>query len=821
MAAIPDRFRQWFDRQGWKILPHQRDMAERFRRGQSTLLTAPTGTGKTLAGFLGSLIDLTEGDWAERKPSGLHTLYISPLKALNYDIERNVTALIEALDLPVRIESRTGDTSQYRRQRQRAKPPHILLTTPESLMLLLSYPEAAQMFGSLEAVIIDEIHQVAASKRGDLIALALAQLEAYRPGVRRIGLSATVAEPGVFCAWLGPAGQPVDHLDSPAGKPPRVSILKTQQVVPYTGFMAQYAVPEILREIGKASTTIVFVNTRAQAELLFQFLWEANGDNLPIGIYHASLTRELRLKTMKAMAEGKLRGLVATSAVELGIDWGDVDVVIQVGAPKGVSRLLQRIGRSNHQVNQPSKAFLVPANRFEVLECEAAMTAIAQRELDGEAPLPGAQDVAIQFIMNAACSAPVTPEGLYRILQTSWSYRYLTFEAFEQLFRFVVDGGYVLRAYDRWHRLAQTEDGWVPASPAFVRRHRQNIGVIIEAGKLKVRRRHGRGGKILGDIEEQFGQALRPGDTFYFAGQVLAFERIVDMTLEARASQATEPMIPSYMGGQMPLSTFLADGVRGLLQTPEAVARLPAPVRGWLWLQAQFSELPGRRQLLVESFPRGTLNTVVFYTFEGRRANQTLGMLVSRRMERRGLHPLTFTVTDYGLAITSLEPVTEDAVTDLLAPDILADDLQEWLGESPMLKRSFRRVATIAGLVEQNHNAARKTLKQVTFSTDLIYDVLRKYEPDHVLLALARTDAERELLDLDRLADMILAFEGRVLFRALPRPSPLSLPVILDVRTERLPGGGMEALLHQQAIQATADALIGDVEAEVGHGLVA
>ncbi len=816
MATIPDRFRQWFDQQGWKILPHQRDMAERFRRGQSTLLTAPTGTGKTLAGFLGSLIDI-----AERQPSGLHTLYISPLKALNYDIERNVAALIAALDLPIRVESRTGDTTQYRRQRQRAKPPHILLTTPESLMLLLSYPEAAQMFGALEAIVIDEIHQVAASKRGDLIALALAQLEAFRPGVRRVGLSATVADPDVFRAWLGPAGRPVEHLDSPAGKPPQVSILKTKQPVPYTGFMAQFAVPEILREIGKAQTTIVFVNTRAQAELLFQFLWEANSDNLPIGIYHASLTRELRLKTMQAMAAGQLRGLVATSAVELGIDWGDVDVVIQVGAPKGVSRLLQRIGRSNHQVDQPSKAFLVPANRFEVLECEAAMTAISHRELDGEAPLPGAQDVAIQFIMNAACSAPVTPEGLYTILKTSWSYQYLTYEAFEQLFRFVIDGGYVLRAYDRWHRLVETGDGWVPASPAFVRRHRQNIGVIIEAGKLKVRRRHGRGGRILGDIEEQFGQSLRPGDTFYFAGQVLAFERIVDMTLEARASQAREPMIPSYMGGQMPLSTFLADGVRGLLQSPEAVAKLPAPVRDWLRLQAQFSELPGRRQLLVESFPRGTLNSVVFYTFEGRRANQTLGMLISRRMERRGLHPLTFTVTDYGLAITSLEPVTGDDVGALLAADILADDLQEWLVESPMLKRSFRRVATIAGLVEQNNNASRKTLKQVTFSTDLIYDVLRKYEPGHVLLALARTDAERELLDLDRLADMILAFEGQVLFRELPRPSPLSLPVILDVRTERLPGGGMEALLHQQAIQATADSLIEDVQAEVAHGRVA
>ena len=808
MVDIPYVFQHWFDQQGWTILPHQRQMVARYQAQKSTLLTAPTGTGKTLAGFLGSLIDITT-----TKPKGLHTLYISPLKALNYDIERNVVAVVEALDLPVTIESRTGDTSAYRRQRQRAKPPNILLTTPESLMLLLSYPDAPQMFSGLQAVVIDEIHSVAASKRGDLIALALAQIEAFSPGVRRIGLSATVADPERFCEWLGPSGKPVDHLDSPAGKPPQVTVLTTKNPIPYGGFMAGYAVPEIMAEIGKAKTTIVFVNTRAQAELLFQFLWEANEGALPIAIFHASLTREMRLKTIAMMAEGKLRALVATSAIELGIDWGDVDVVIQVGAPKGVSRLLQRIGRSNHRVDVPSKAFLVPANRFEVLECEAAITAIKARHLDGDVPLPGSQDVAIQFILNAACSQPVTPEGLYEIARQAWSYHHLAFSEFEQLFRFVIDGGYVLRNYDRWHRLIRRDDGaWAPANAAVIQRHRQNIGVIIEAGKLKVRRLHGRGGRILGEIEEQFGQSLRPGDTFYFGGEVLAFERIHDMTLDARPSPAKDPMIPSYMGGQMPLSTYLADGVRRLLQDDKSIEKLPQILREWLKLQARFSSLPDTKRLLVESFPRGKLFSVVLYTFEGRRANQTLGMLVSRRMERLSCHPLSFTVTDYGLAITSVEPVTEDLVSELLTADILNDELEEWLAESPMLKRSFRRVATIAGLVEQNHNRARKTLKQVTFSTDLIYDVLRKYEPEHVLLQLARTDAERELLDLERLKDMILTFRNHYRFRALPRPSPLSLPIILDVRTERLPGAGLERLLAEQGMEETAEAMIHEVE---------
>lgn len=790
------------------------EMTTRYFRGESTLLTAPTGTGKTLSGFLPVLMDI-----ARAKPTGIHTLYIAPLKALSYDIERNVLAMIQALDLPISVEARTGDTGAAQRRRQREKPPQILLTTPESLMLLLSYHDAADLFGQVECVIVDEIHQVAASKRGDLVALALAQLETYRPGFRRIGLSATVSDPDVFCGWLGPAGAPAGLLVAKPGKPPEVTILKTKAPIPYGGFMAEYAVPEILEQITQHKTAIIFVNTRAQAEMMFQYLWNANDANLPIGIYHASLTQEVRQKAIALMNEGGLRALVATSALELGIDWGDVDVVIQVGAPKGVSRLLQRIGRSNHKVNAPSKAFLAPANRFEVLECQAAMKAIAEGALDGDLPALGSQDVVIQFIMNCACSKPIAPEEIYKTISQSWSYRHLSFAEFELLFRFAADGGYALRNYDRWRRLTPLHDGrWAPISDGIIARHRQNIGVIIEAGKLKVKKlTGGRGGVMLGELEEGFGSALSPGDTFYFAGEVLAFERINDMVLEARASPATEPLLPSYSGGQMPMSTFLADGVRALLNDKGLRKALPKAIEKWLSLQAQFSQLPSPDRLLVECFPRSQLYSSVFYTFEGRKANQTLGMLISRRMERRGLHPLSFTVTDYGLAITSVEATTEDALHDLLSIDILADELEEWLAESPMLKRSFRRVATIVGLVEQQNNAKRKTVRQMTFSTDLIYDVLRKYEPDHVLLRLTRADAERELLDLDRLKDMLLKYRDRVDFRTLPKPTPLSLPVILDVRTERLPGAGLEALLAQANLEEEAERLIEEVENGLVH----
>lgn len=812
MTRIPSHFRRWFTQQGWTILPHQRAMVERFAARASTLLIAPTGTGKTLAGFLPSLIAIDRD-----KPTGLHTLYISPLKALTHDIERNLMTPIREMELTITVESRTGDTSAHRRRRQRAKPPHMLLTTPESLMLMLSYPDAPAMFSNLRCVIVDEIHHFAPGKRGDLTTLAMAQLEALAPGYMRIGLSATVPEPELLCAWLGPTGKPAQLLEAKQGKLPKVALLKTKETIPYNGFMAKYAVPEMLRSIDAAKTSILFVNTRAQAELLFQLLWEVNEKALPIGVYHGSLTKEKRLKTLAMMAQGKLRALVATSALELGIDWGDVDVVIQVGAPKGVSRLLQRIGRSNHQVDTPSKAWLVPANRFELLECRAAIDAINQRQLDGDLPGRGSEDVVIQWIMNAACSVPVTIDGLYAIVTQSWSYRALSRQQFEALFTFVIHGGYALRSYERWHRLVQNDEGkYVPASRAVIQRHRQNIGVIIESGKLKVKRLHGRGGKILGEIEEGFGQTLRPGDTFYFAGETLAFVAIRDMILEAKAAPAKDPLIPTYAGGQMPLSTFLANGVRHVLDHPQEWTKLSKDMRDWLQLQEKFSILPGREHFLIESFPRQKLFYTVLYTFEGRRANQTLGMLLSRRMERLKLHPLTFTVTDYGLAITSVEQITAEHIDALLAPDILFDEMEEWLAESRMLKRSFRRVAVIAGLVEQNNPGARKTMKQVTFNTDLIYDVLRKYEPNHVLLALTRADAERELLDTDRLAAMLHQFQHKRVFKALPRPSPLSLPVILDVRTERLPGRGMEALLNQMAQQQTAEEMIAEVRHEVG-----
>jgi len=806
LPDIPDYVSDWFTARSWRLHDHQRAMLRAFRERRSTLLIAPTGGGKTLAGLLPSLIDIQENGAGR-----LHTLYISPLKALTNDIARNLTVPIEEMGLNVRTESRTGDTPGAKRQRQRRAPPDILLTTPESLMLMLSYTDAPHIFGGVQAVVVDETHSFAATKRGDFTALALARLRQLAPDHVRFGLSATVADPDGLAKWLGSSGAPATlHIAEAAPRP--------ETPLPYGGFMARYAIPEIYEAVCAAGTSILFVNTRAQAELMLQWLWQANEDALPITVYHGSLDKEQRRKTESMMVDGSLRAVVATSALELGIDWGDVDLVVQVGAPKGVSRLLQRIGRANHRLDEPSRALLVPTNRFETLECLAAIEAIENGVLDGVEDWTATRDTVIQYIVNCACAGPVCPDALYAEITSAAPYADMPRAEFDALFRFAVDGGSVLSNYERYRRLQRGLDGLYRLSHQRVaRRHRQNIGTIVEASRLRVKKMFGpRAGRVLGEVEEYFAQGLTPGDTFLFAGEVLSFERVRDMTLEARAAKGGEPKVPAYVGGQMPLSTYLAERVRELFTRPGAWAALPESAQDWLALQAQVSRLPGEDAMLIEHFGRGRLRYTVFYTFEGRKANQTLGMLITRRMERMGLKPMSFVITDYGLTVTNLSTVADAHIDSLLAPDILGDELEEWIADSPMLKRAFRQVATVAGLTEQNYAGERKTMKQVTFSTDLIYDTLRRHEPDHVLLSVTRREAERELLDLKRLSRMLGRVHRNWQFVSLSRASPLAIPMLMQVRAEQVRGSGIEALLAQGALHDEAERMMEDARAAAG-----
>ncbi len=811
---LTEPFAGWFARRGWQPRPHQQAMLAAARRGEHALLIAPTGGGKTLAGFLPSLVDLA--GMAAGVAAGLHTLYISPLKALAVDIQRNLAGPIAEMGLPIRIDSRTGDTSSARRQKLREEPPHLLMTTPESLALMLSQPDAARSFAGLQAVIIDEIHALAGTKRGDLLALGLARLRRLAPRSRRIGLSATVADPEGLARWLG-CGDPVTQITAPPGAAPEIDILIPPTRMPWSGHMALHALEPVYDRLRACRMAIVFVNTRAQAELVFQELWRLNADGLPIALHHGSLSAEQRQKVEAAMAEGRLRAVVATSSLDLGIDWGDIDLVIQIGAPKGVSRLLQRIGRANHRMDEPSRALLVPANRFEVLECRAALDAVAAGTLDGGTldgasrdsageghPYRGALDVLCQHILGMACAQPFAPDDLYAEIRSAAPYATLPRRDFDDALAFVEHGGYALRAYEKFRRLFPRSDGRMEiAGEEAARRYRMNIGTIVEATSLKVRLRRG---PVLGEVEEYFIQGLRPGDTFIFAGQHLRFDKLTLTNVEVSPAAGGEPKIPAYAGGRLPLSTHLADRVRAILADPHAWAALPDPVRDWLDIQRWRSECPSADGLLVETFPRGGKQFLVAYCFEGRNAHQTLGMLLTRRMERLGLGPLGFVATDYVIAVWSLRSPGPAEIDQLFDQDMLGDDLEEWMAESAMLKRTFRTAAVIAGLIERRYPGMEKTGRQVTFNADLIYDVLRKHEPDHILLRATRQDAASGLCDIGRLGDMLRRVRGRIRLRALDRVSPLAVPVLLEVGREPVYGAALDDLFEEAAADLIAEA---------------
>jgi ATP-dependent Lhr-like helicase len=858
VLILPEPFANWFEKRNWALRSHQAELINAGRRRASTLLIAPTGAGKTLAGFLPSLIDLYEvrssapknpplpkpdlasalksdsdtqtaariKAWraARKGRTGLHTLYISPLKALAVDIARNLEAPIAEMDLPIRVETRTGDTGQSKRQRQKTDPPDILLTTPEQVSLLLASREAEELFGSLDTVVLDELHALVTSKRGDLLSLALARLRKLSPNLRCVGLSATVANPDALRRYLVPQKPDEERLSelvtTTSGSKPRVDILISDERVPWSGHMGRYATGDVYELIKAHALSLIFVNTRAQAEMTFQELWAANDEGLPIALHHGSLDAGQRRKVEAAMAAGQLRAVVCTSTLDLGIDWGDVDLVVNMGAPKGASRLAQRIGRANHRMDEPSRAVLVPSNRFEIMECRAAIAALAEGAQDCPPLGPGGLDVLAQHVLGMAVAGPFEADELYAEIRSAAPYADLPRTRFDQVLDFVATGGYALKVYDRYARIRQRNDGkWRVANPQVAQRYRMNVGTIVGSELLKVRLVRDRpkarlmGGKVLGEIEEWFVSQLEPADTFMFAGQILKLQGVRETDVFVSRSMADTPKIPSYQGGKFPLSTYLAERVRKMLADPAQWPELGPQLSEWLSLQGRKSVLPKPDQLLVETFPRGGRHYLVCYPFDGRLCHQTLGMLLTRRLERLGAKPMGFVASEYALSVwmmTDLSMMIRSGEVDLsrlLEQDMLGDDLEEWLDESQLYKRTFRNCAVIAGLIERNLQGREKSGRQITVSSDLIYDVLRQHEPDHILLQATRADAATGLLDIRRLSDMLARVKGHIIHRSLDRISPLAVPVMLEIGKEPVYGAANEAILAESADDLIREAM--------------
>ena len=789
--ALPQKFQNWIKKRNWALHTHQIDVLTNSDR-KAQLLIAPTGSGKTLSGFLPTLIELDRLNF-----SGLHTIYVSPLKALAADIKRNLMIPIEEMGLNIKVEDRTGDTTAKTKRRQRIDPPQILLTTPESLALLISFPEANALFANLERIIIDEIHALVENKRGHQLLLAISRLQSISKNLRKLALSATVDRPQEIAGFISENDNNCPIIFAEPGPDPNISMLQTTASPPWSGAGATYAVPDVLEQISKHKTTLIFHNTRAQAEIFFHNLWLNNQDNLPVAIHHGSLDLAQRKRVEAAITEGELRAVVCTGTLDLGIDWNEVDLVMQVGAPKNIKRLVQRIGRANHTYNTPSKAIIVPANKFEIVECQAALEAVRDKDLDGEPIASGSLDVLCQHILLVACSGKILPAKLFEEIKQIGAYKNLTHEEFKECMGFCIDGGYALKRYEQWHRLKLDHSGnLILRDPRIANKIRMNVGTIQDTETLKVRTHRRSGGKPLGEIEEAFAASLTKGDTFLIGGKIVRFESLREMIVEVTHNANKQPKIATFMGTKFATSTKLSDRILDSFEN-QNWKDLPADTVNWLNKQKEFSQLPVRNSLLIETFFRKSRHYLVVYGFAGRNANQTLGLILSKKLEELNLAPLGFVANDYATLIWGLEKV-ENPI-QLFKFSEIELGLDKWFSGNALMKRTFKAVASVSGLIDRNLPGLRKSGRQTTFSSDILYDTLVKYDPTHLLLKITKDEAMKGLIDFSRIEEMFKRVDDNIIHKNLPHVSPLAAPMLLEVGTIPIEGQARELLLKNEA----------------------
>ncbi len=775
-----DIISKWLKKKSWSLYKHQKDVLKKTSENQNVLLISPTGTGKTLAGFLPSIIDYTLCKIANEK---LCTLYISPLKSLTYDVERNVLKPINEMKLGLTVESRTGDTSYKKKKNQLNKPPNILATTIESFALLMSENNSSKYFSNVKYVIIDEVHSLTNTKRGELLALNLERLKSFSADPRFILLSATVAKPELTNRYFCPDGGEI--VKSNTKKFINAKILKISKELPLSGHMVEHSTKAIY-EIIRNKKCILFVNTRAQAELLYQNLWKLNFSNLKIALHHGSLEKKLRKNVEEKMSNSEIDCIVATSSLEMGLNWSNIELVMQIGAPKGVTRLIQRIGRSNHTLQGKSRAILVPTNRFEFIECYAVLEALKRRDFDISTERSGSIDVLAQHIMSVACSTKFDIHTLYKSIIKVWPYRNFDKKTFLKIIDFLKNGGYSLSNYNQFSKLKEISPGTYEInSSKFIKQYKLNVGTIVESQMLSVKLNN----RKLGDIEDWFIQKLSPGDTFLFGGKILKFLSLDLNVVKVKTSTSKNPKIPSYAGGRMPLTTQLSKRVKKILNNESIWELFPFEVKEWLNMQKKKSSIPPIDGLLIECFPRKMKNNTVeiyyiFYTFEGKNANQTLGFVISKILDSHGVKALGFVCTDYALAIWVNKEI--NSILNIFEYKIFVKNIYQWLDESSLFKRNFRKVAIISGLMDKGYPNQNKKFNQVLINTDLIYEVLKKYEKDHILFKATIEESKRDLIELDRIEKYLRRIKNKISVSYLSKPSPLSIPLIMEINHETL-----------------------------------
>ncbi len=793
--------REWFASEGWQPFPFQEEVWNAYLAGESGLIHAATGTGKTYAAWMGPILDWLTSYGSRRLPRGpaapLSVLWITPLRALAADTEDALRAPVEDLGLPWTVESRTGDTAPRIRARQSRRLPTALVTTPESLALLLSRTDAAELFDHLELVVVDEWHELMASKRGVQTELALARLRRWRPSLRTWGLSATLGNLDIARdTLLGVTSEGVPHsgriIQGLVPKALQVDSLipETIERFPWSGQIGLRMVPEVVRAIEEGKTTLVFTNTRATAEIWFQALLAACPDWAGvIALHHGSMDRETREWVEDGIRDGRLRCVVCTSTLDLGVDFTPVDRVLQVGSPKAVGRLIQRAGRSGHQPGAVSRLTCVPTNALELLDVAAARDALRLGAIESRPPVEQPLDLLAQHAVTVAVGGGFHPEELLQEVRSTRAFRNLSDAEWRWVMDFVSHGGQVLGAYPEYNKVVERDGRYVIRDRGAAMRHRMSIGTIVSEAAMKVKFVRG---KTIGTVEENFIARLRPGDVFTFAGRTLKFVRVRDMTAWVRKTNEPTSVVPHWTGARLALSPELASAVRAKLdQARRGVfegAEMEA-VRPILELQAKWSRLPAPDELLIERVRTREGYHLFFYPVEGRLVHEGLAALFAYRLAQLG--PITFTLAanDYGFELLSPEPaLLEEALNaGLVSPDNLLHDIPASLNAAELARRQFREIARVAGLIFQGYPGMNKSVKQVQASSGLLYDVFARYDPENLLLFQAHREVLERQLEQSRLGRTLERIaRGRVTISDVERPTPLAFPLLVDRAREQV-----------------------------------
>lgn len=793
-----DVINEWFDSRGWEVFPFQQKVWDAFVEGKNGLLNAPTGSGKTFALWMPNLIkwiDEHPDDYQEKADNGLKVLWITPLRALAKDIEKALQQSVDEMNISWEIGRRTGDVSQSIKQKQNRKMPEVLVTTPESVHILMAQKNYERHFRNLDAVVVDEWHELLGSKRGIQTELGLSRLRGLRPDLSIWGISATIGNlEEALDVLLGPYqdNRPVIIKANVKKEIQAESILPDEmENFPWHGHLGLKLLPKILPIIDDSRSTLIFTNTRAQSEIWFQNLLETRPDLAgTIAIHHGSLDRKVRDWVETSIHEGILKAVVCTSSLDLGVDFSPVETVIQIGSPKGVARFMQRAGRSGHQPGSTSKIYFVPTHALELVEAAALKSAINSDEMESRDPILKPYDVLIQYLVTLAVSDGFYPDAIFHELKKTFAYQTLSEKEWKDILLFITQGGKSLSRYNEYSKVDIEDDGLYKVnSRKIARRHRMSIGTIATDAMLRVKYMSG---KSLGAVEEWFIAQLNTGDTFWFAGRNLELVKIKDLTVYVKRAKGKSSKVPAYMGGRMSLSSNMTHILRKKMHqavagdTNDIELKTLEPL---FEIQRDWSILPDQDQFLIEkSFSREGCH-VFFFPFEGRYVHEGMSALIAHRLSK--MTPITFSIAmnDYGFELLSDQDIPIEAALEqgLFSSEGLVDDIMASINSAELAKRRFREICQIAGLVFQGFPGQSKSNKHLQMSSSLFFDVFMEYEPDHLLIQQAFDEVMSIQLDEVRLRKALKKIsEQEVIFNLTERFTPYAFPIMVDRLREKL-----------------------------------